>query len=100
MKPRPVMVSKRTKQLDVSRTLLQTIVKNDFKLKPYKNQKLHGVADAQKAEKVQKCQQLLAWCAYDEKLFLLQETHNQENIRVFFVSLKDITQKKIAVKRV
>jgi hypothetical protein len=38
----------------------RTIVENDLKLKPYKKQKVWGLTEAQKAETVQKCRQLLA----------------------------------------
>jgi hypothetical protein len=58
-------VRERFVELDVLRYLLPTIVKNDFKLKQYKKQKVHSLIEAQKAPKFQKCQQLLAWHAID-----------------------------------
>jgi hypothetical protein len=69
------------KVLDVSSTSLRTIVENDLNPKPYKKQKVHSLTETKQAAKVQKCRQLLAWHAVDdifsdEKLFLLQETHN------------------------
>jgi hypothetical protein len=77
---------------------LETIVKNDLKLKPYKKPKVHGfsLTEAQNVVGVQKCQQLLAWHVDDDiifsnkKLILLQETHNQQNDRVYSVSLSGI----------
>jgi hypothetical protein len=35
----------------------------------------------------------------NEKLFLQQETHNQQNDRVYSVSLRDISREKLAVER-
>jgi hypothetical protein len=63
------------KELDVSRI----IVENDLELRPYKKQKVSGLTEAQKAERVQKCRQFLVWhdiIFSNEKFFLLQETQN------------------------
>jgi hypothetical protein len=72
-------VRKMAKKLGVSRCLLQTYVKNDLKLNSYKKQKVHGLIEAHKTARVQKCQHLLAWHVgveinfSDVKLFLLLE---------------------------
>jgi hypothetical protein len=62
---------------------IKPLVKNDLKLKPNKkNKSVPVLTKAQKAARVQKCQQLIAWHVgvgddinfTDEKLFLLQKT--------------------------
>jgi hypothetical protein len=81
-------------EIDVSRSLVQTNLKNDLKLKSYN--KVHGLTEAQKATWVQKCRQLHAWHAGDDnKLFLLQETHYKQNDWAYAVLLKDILQEKL-----
>jgi hypothetical protein len=63
------------------------------------------LTEAQKTARVQKFRNLLAWHAgdgiifSDEKLFLLQETHNQQNDLVYSVFLRDVPQEKLDVKR-
>jgi hypothetical protein len=54
--------------IDMSRTLLGKI-KNDLILNPYKKQKVYGLTEVQKATRVQKCRQLLAWYAGDDIIF-------------------------------
>jgi hypothetical protein len=78
--------------------------RDDLKLKPYKKQKIHGLTEAQKANNSKKkIRQLLASCAgdniifSDNKLFLLQETYNQQNDRAYAVLLIDIIREKFAV---
>jgi hypothetical protein len=51
------MMVKKAKALDMSRNLLRNIVECDLKLNPYKNQNVHSLTKAQKAAKLQKCQQ-------------------------------------------
>jgi hypothetical protein len=65
------------KELNVSHTSLQTIDKTYLKLRTYKK-KVHGLTEAQKVARFQKCRQFLAWHAGDdiifssEKMFLLK----------------------------
>jgi hypothetical protein len=63
------LMRKISKELNVTSTSLQTIVKNDLKLKPYKKQKSSRLAEAQKAVNAQKCRPLLAWQACDNIIF-------------------------------
>ena len=60
---------------------------------------------AQKKARVLKAKHLLAWHAdseiifSDEKMFLLQDFDNQQNDRVWAISLHDIPKEKLAVER-
>lgn len=98
-------MNKIAKDLNVSQTTIRRLVKDDLHMKPYKKQKVHGLTIAQKKARVKKCQHLLAWHAgddiifSDEKMFILQDSHNQQNDRVYGKSLKDIPQDKLAVER-
>jgi hypothetical protein len=67
--------------MNVARTM-RVIVENDWKLKPYKKQIVHGLTAAQKAARVQKCPLILAWHAgdriifSDEKLFCCKRVYS------------------------
>jgi hypothetical protein len=71
------------------RKMTKELVKNDFEIEAIQEKKVQSLNENQKSARVQKCQQLFAWHADDdiilsnEKLFLLQEAHNQHNERVF-----------------
>jgi hypothetical protein len=51
------------------RKMYEFIAKNALKLRPYKKQKVNGLTEAQKAARVQKYRQLLAWHASDDIIF-------------------------------
>lgn len=97
--------SKLAKDLKVSRRSMGRILRIDLNLKAYKKQKIHGLTVAQKKARVKKCRDMLAWhdgddmIFSDEKMFVLQDSHNQQNDRVYGVSLRDIPADKLAVQR-
>jgi transposase len=96
---------KLARNLNIPKTTVLRVLHEDLKLKAYKKQKVHGLSAAQKLARVKKSKELLAWHAgdevlfSDEKLFLLQETHNQQNNRIWSVTLADIPRDKLAVSR-
>jgi hypothetical protein len=85
------------KKLDVSRTSLPTIIKNDmkkFKAWP-RLRKLEGSKNADSSS----LGTLVITSSFPSKnLFLLQETHNQQNNRVYSVSLRNIPLVPLVLK--
>lgn len=94
-----------SRMLNLSKSSVHDIATKDLKLKAYKKQKIHGLTTVQKTERVRRSRNLLAWHAgdeiifSDEKMFLLQDSHNQQNDRVWSVSLYDAPVDKLAVER-
>lgn len=84
---------------------MNRITKVDLGMQAYKKQKVHVLTTAQKIARVQRSKHLLAWHAdseilfSDEKMFLLQDSHNQQNDRVYSVSLASAPRDKLAVER-
>lgn len=93
------------RSLGIPKSCIHEITKLDLKLKGYKKQKVHGLTTANKKARVERCKHLLAWHAdseiifSDEKLFLLQDSHNQQNDRVYAAKLADAPRDKLAVER-
>lgn len=98
-------MNKMAKDLQISQRSIRRIVKEDLHMKAYKKQKIHGLSMAQKQARLQKCKNILAWhegddiIFSDEKMFTLEDTHNQQNDRVYGKSLKDIPENHLAVER-
>lgn len=93
------------KDFKVGKTTMKIILKQDLGLKAYKKTKIHGLTDAQKVKRYERSKLLLDWHAgdeiifSDEKLFLLQESHNAQNDRVYAATLDDIPSNKRNVQR-
>lgn len=93
------------KDLNISHTSMQNILTHDLKLKAYKKQRVHGLTEKQKKARVIRSKELLqrhADCDIvfsDEKMFLLQDTHNQQNDRVYAAQLADVPKDKLAIQR-
>lgn len=93
------------KDMNMSRSSMQLLVKNDLGLKAYKKQRVHGLTENQKEARVIKSRNLLSWhegdeiIFSDEKMFLLQDSHNQQNDRVYAKSLNDAPRNILAVER-
>lgn len=98
-------MNKVAKDLKISQRTIGRVLKEDLHMKAFKKQKIHGLTTAQKEARVRKCKDLLSWHAgddiifSDEKMFILQDPHNQQNDRVYGTSLKDIPIDKLAVQR-
>lgn len=97
--------NKLAKDMKISRRSMGRILHNDLGLKAYKKQKIHGLTAIQKKARVTKCRDLFSWhegddiIFSDEKMFLLQDSHNQQNDRVYARSLKDAPRDKLSVER-
>lgn len=69
-------------------------------------QEVHGLTLPQKRARVAKCKSALAWheggeiIFPGEKIFNLQDSHKQQNDRVYGTSLDDIPIDMFAVKRI
>jgi hypothetical protein len=79
------------------------IVKDDLKLKLNKKQKVYGLIEAQKAARIQKCRQFLAWHASDHIIFKKQKTgiaerNPQPTVQTdLSVLLRNIPREKLVV---
>lgn len=98
-------IRKMAKHLKIHRSSLQRIVKEDLGLKAYKRHKIHALTHAQRVKRVQRAKINLAWRAgveiifSDEKLFVLEETYNAQNDRIYAASLQDIPEDELHVYR-
>lgn len=96
---------KLSKQFQMSPASMNRLLRHDLECKPYKKQRVHGLTERQKQARVQRSRNLLVRhgdCEIlfsDEKLFLLQDNHNQQNDRVYGKTLADIPRDKLAVER-
>lgn len=85
-------VKKMAKELKISRRTLGRIINEDLGLKAYKRKKIHALTIAQKKKRVQRSKIILDWHAgdeiifSDEKLFVLEETYNAQNDRIYVCS--------------
>lgn len=96
---------KLAKNMNVSQSTMCTFFKHDLGLKAYKKHKIHGLTTAQKKKRFERSKMLLSWrrgdeiIFSDEKLFLLQESHNAQNDRVWCASIEKIPDNKRQVQR-
>src|SRR5690349_17342654 len=80
---------KLAKDMYFGRMIMTEIFKQDLGLSALKKTKIHGLTTAQKVKRHQGSKFLLDWHAgdeiifSDEKLFLLQDSHNAQNDRVY-----------------
>uniref|UniRef100_A0A2M4DSA6 Putative dde superfamily endonuclease n=1 Tax=Anopheles darlingi TaxID=43151 RepID=A0A2M4DSA6_ANODA len=93
------------RDMKMSHTSMQKILKEDLEYSPFKKQKIHGLSRKNVADRVTRSRMLLKTHAAhslifsDEKLFTLAVTLNKQNDRVYGQSLRDIPASKIAVER-
>lgn len=91
--------------LQINRECVRKILRDDLKLKAYKEKKIHGLTNATIAKRLNRSKLLLAWhggdeiILSDEKLFMLQATYNSQNDRIWAVSLNDVPSSKKHVLR-
>lgn len=93
------------KAIGMRKSSMHLLLTKDLGMKAFKKQKVHGLTQKQKAARVVKSKELLRWhdgdeiIFSDEKMFLLQDSHNQQNDRVYGKSLKNIPVDKLAIER-
>lgn len=96
---------KLARNLKMNRESIRLLLRKDLKLTPYKKQVVHGVTKATKDKRYQRSRKLLGWRAddeiifSDEKLFVLEQTVNRQNDRVWSVSLQQAPADKLNVSR-
>lgn len=96
---------KLARELKISRGTMLNILKKDLGCKPYKKRKIHGVSESAKIKRKQRVEEILAWHAgdefvfSDEKLFILQQSLNPQNDRVWSVSIDNIPESQHYVQR-
>jgi inhibitor of nuclear factor kappa-B kinase subunit alpha len=87
---------------------VRRIVKIDLGLKPLKKFKRHGLTTKNKEDRVKRCKVLLKRHGQksvenlifsDEKMWLLQESHNAQNDRIYAVSTREVPQQVRTVQR-
>lgn len=100
--------NKMSQEINISTRSLQRIIKIDLGLKPYKKRIQHGLTDVAKKKRFVRCQHLLDRYApqdlekivfSDEKLFLIEEKANSQNIRIYSASIEDIPEEMRTVER-
>ena len=98
-------VRKIAASLKISKSSAHLLLKKDVGLKPYKKQKIHGVSISSKDKRAERVSSIQAWHGgdefvfSDEKLFVLQQSHNAQNDRVWAVSLEDVPESELFVPR-
>lgn len=98
-------VRKIGRALGINKSSIHEITKYDLGLKGYKKQRVHGLTDKQKKARIQKCKILINRLAdremifSDEKMFILQDTYNSQNNRVYSTSLDTCPTDKLKVQR-
>lgn len=91
--------------LNISHQSVHRILKRDLKFKAYKKQKAHGLTEKQRVERKRRSKFLLQWHAdsdiifSDEKLFLLQESHNPQNDRLYAASKATLPVNRKTIQR-
>lgn len=89
-----VSMRKIARETGISRSSVQRIAKKEFKLKPYKFQKVQLLTDDNKRVRLARCRQLKRRAASqkwerilftDEKLFTVEQSHNHQNDRIWSI---------------
>lgn len=87
-------------EFNTSSTTIHCLLHEDLGVRPFKKRKVHGLTEAQKVKRFHRSKVLLDWHAgdeiifSDEKIFLLQESFNPQQHRVWAVSIEDIPADK------
>lgn len=96
---------KMAREMNMSHTSMQNVIKKDLGYSAFKKQKIHGLTRKNIADRVARSRLLLKTHAghniifSDEKLFTLEATLNKQNDRVYGACLRDIPADKRAVER-
>ena len=100
--------NKIAKGVKTSRSSVRRMIVDDLSLRPFKKRKVHGLTTTQKNKRRDLAKQLLSRHAgesldlivfSDEKLFSVQETHNNQNVRIYAVSFDDVPEHLRTVSR-
>lgn len=95
-------------EVGTSRTSIRRILSIDLGMKPYRRVKRHGLTTKNKEERVKRSKMLLKRLGRklvekvifsDEKMWLLEESYNSQNDRIYAASIQDIPAKDRIVNR-
>ncbi|GBM39590.1 hypothetical protein AVEN_154104-1 [Araneus ventricosus] len=87
-------MSKIARDMGISKRSVRQMAKTELGLKPYKFQKVQLLTEKNKLVRLQRCRKLLRGAASqrrerflftDEQLFIVQQTHNSQNDRIWSV---------------
>lgn len=99
---------KLAKEENIDRESMRRIIKVELGLRPYRKRKMHGLTAKQKLTRIQRCKMLLKRHGKkkvekiifsDEKLFVMQQSHNPKNDVVYSLCIQDIPEHLRAVQR-
>jgi inhibitor of nuclear factor kappa-B kinase subunit alpha len=94
--------------MGVSQTSIQRILKEDLGLTPYKRRKVHGLSMQQRRARLERSKALLQRYGFgdvdrivfsDEKLFVVEESLNSQNDRIYAAAFEDIPEQERTVQR-
>lgn len=98
-------VRKMATDLNVSKTTMHRVLKDDLGCQAFKKRKVHGVSAASKQKRFERAALMLSRHAgeefvfSDEKLFVLQQSHNPQNDRLWAYTSKNISDKDRNIPR-
>ena len=93
------------RSLNKGRESVRKIFRDELKCKAYKKRKVHGISEASEKKRLERSSALLAWHGgdeiifSDEKLFVLEQTFNVQNDRLWSVDIQSIPSEKKNVPR-
>lgn len=96
------------RDLQISKSSIHRILRDDCQFKAYHKRKVHGLTSKQKDARRLRCKALLARfddksveniIFSDEKLFVVQQSHNSKNDIVYALSIDDIPENIRTVQR-
>jgi transposase len=99
---------KMAKEENVSRFAMDSILRDDLGLRPYRKRKVHGLTQKQKDKRLERCAKLAKRHAgrkvekivfSDEKFFVLQQCHNAKNNVVYAKGFEEIPEHLRSVQR-
>lgn len=92
-------------ELGMSKTSMQLLLKSDLKMRAYKKSKVHGLTASTIAKRKKRSEHILQWhegdefIFSDEKLFVLEQSLNSQNDRIYSISFQDLPDDRKYVKR-
>lgn len=98
-------IRKLAADLNISRGSVHNILRHDLGCYAYKKRKVHGLSQASKQKRAERSNTILSWHAgdefvfSDEKLFVLEQSHNAQNDRLWAAKMADIPENQKYVPR-